>query len=111
MRLCKALPRAVLKKWLKLPCAKLVIQDFPVKIKGEQLVIGDCSVQSSSLARHIQHCKEIFLFAATLGAGVDRAIQKHSLLRPSMRRCVCTVRPLLLLKRGVTRWTPVCRNK
>ncbi len=79
----QSLAQSCMEEVAEIAVCKACYARLPVDISGERLMIGDCCVRSSSLARHIQHCSEVFLFAATLGAGVDRAIQKYSLLKPS----------------------------
>jgi cobalamin-dependent methionine synthase I len=40
--------------------------------------LGPLRVQSRGLSRHLEGCAEAYLFAATLGAGVDRLMQLYS---------------------------------
>ncbi len=42
------------------------------------LQIGELQVDSADLAGHLRGCKEAFLFAATLGAPVDRLLRRYS---------------------------------
>jgi len=50
---------------------------FPLSIEGERLSIGPLSVESRNLTKALAGCESVFLFAATLGAGVDRLIARH----------------------------------
>ena len=50
---------------------------FPLRIDGEALDFGDGTLafRSRDLARNLRGCDRAFLFAATLGAGVDRLVR------------------------------------
>lgn len=48
-----------------------------VCVEGEQTALGPLKLTSRALARHLENCKEAYLFAATLGAGVDRLMQAY----------------------------------
>ncbi len=47
-------------------------------VEGEQIALGPLKLTSRALARHLENCKEAYLFAATLGAGVDRLMQTYT---------------------------------
>lgn len=48
---------------------------FPLARPGEGVLeLGGLSIESRSLARHLQGCEQAALFAATLGAPVDRLL-------------------------------------
>ncbi len=49
-----------------------------VRTEGEQIALGPLRLQSRGLTRHLIGCKEAYLFAATLGAGVDRLMQTYT---------------------------------
>lgn len=49
----------------------IVVGENSVKIGGTELI-------SRNLAEHLQGCKEAFLFALTLGAGVDTLIRRYT---------------------------------
>ena len=49
----------------------------PVRLEGETVRLGGLPVESRSLARHLQGCPEAFLFAATLGPGVDQLLRRY----------------------------------
>lgn len=51
---------------------------LPVMAEGETILISVLHIQSRALLRHLEGCNEAFLFAATLGAGVDRLMQMYS---------------------------------
>ena len=48
-----------------------------VGMQGECIALGPLKLTSRSLARNLEGCQEAYLFAATLGAGVDRLMQKY----------------------------------
>jgi hypothetical protein len=50
---------------------------------GEHLDLGFAKVDSKALAKSLEGCKRIILFAATVGAGVDRLIVKYNLISPA----------------------------
>lgn len=50
---------------------------FSVVCEGETILIAGLSWQSRALARHLAGCTEAYLFAATLGAGVDRLMHVY----------------------------------
>ena len=53
------------------------------KIEDDVIWLGTRQVRSWSLARHLQGCDEAFLFAATLGTGIDRLLQRYNRLQVS----------------------------
>ncbi len=63
---------------------KAVYSSFPLERgEGVNLDLGFAKVQSKSLARNLEGCDHIVLFAATVGAGVDRLIAKYNRLSPA----------------------------
>lgn len=55
----------------------------PVKIASTKVSLGEMSVESQALSRHLQDCPEAFLFAATLGPGVDQLLRRYGRLQVS----------------------------
>jgi hypothetical protein len=53
------------------------------RIEGDTVRLGALSVESRSLAEHLSGCSEAYLFAATLGTGVDQLLRRYSQLRVS----------------------------
>ena len=41
-----------------------------------RLVIGQMEIRSKSLSRNLKGCRQVVLFGATLGAGVDRLMRR-----------------------------------
>ena len=63
---------------------KAVYDVFPLMHgEGEALDLGFARVNSHSLFLNLNGCKKIALFAATVGAGVDRLILKYNRLSPA----------------------------
>ncbi len=56
----------------------------PVNYLGEDcLNCGFGEFKSATLMKNLQGCKEVFIFAVTLGLGVDRLLTQLSLVSPS----------------------------
>ena len=65
-----------------LKCSLCYIR-LPLSINGSLCSIGDISVESADLAKHLDGCDSVVVFAATVGIGLDRLIAKHGKLSPS----------------------------
>ena len=61
---------------------KAVYAIFDLKIDGDLCDLGVFQVCSRDLAAHLAGCKRVILFAATVGATIDRELQKQSRLSP-----------------------------
>lgn len=59
-------------------------------IKDDTASLCGLRFKSASLCAHLQGCTHAYLFAATLGAGVDRLISRYS--AESMSKAYCTDR-------------------
>lgn len=59
---------------------------YPLQL-GDPIHLGFTQVRSKDLAKNLAGCTKIILFAATIGAGADRLLQKYSRLSPA--RAVC----------------------
>jgi len=57
--------------------------EFPVRSSGDQLDLGFAVTASKALARHLQNCESVILFAATVGIGLDRLIARYSRISPA----------------------------
>ena len=53
-------------------------QRVPIIRSGNSLDLGFQSTQSRSLTKNLEGCREAFLFAVTLGIGVDRLLMRLS---------------------------------
>lgn len=55
---------------------------YPVKM-AEQIELGFARLESQSLRRNLAGCREIVLFAATIGLEIDRLIARYAHLSPA----------------------------
>lgn len=62
---------------------KVCYVELPVAITAETCDFGSLTVQSQNLAKNLQGCKTVVLFAATLGVEIDRLIAKYGRISPS----------------------------
>lgn len=78
--------KAVLNECLSLSERELVFKvcytTLPLSLKNDVCDFKDFSVRSSDLAKNLRDCDKVFLFAATVGVGIDRLILKYSRLSP-----------------------------
>lgn len=56
---------------------------FDLKIENELCDLGVMQIRSQALAKHLDGCHRVILFAATLGATFDRELQKQTRLSPA----------------------------
>ena len=57
-------------------------QKFPVNKQGNKLYLGFAQTNSADLAKNLDGCDGILLFAATVGIEIDRLIIKYSKFSP-----------------------------
>ena len=62
---------------------KVCFAKTTVKIHGDEIDLGFARVRSHSLAICLEGCCEVIVFAATVGAQIDRFIEKYSIASPS----------------------------
>lgn len=62
---------------------KAVYGVFPIGFRENGLDLGFSAVDSKALAKNLEGCDKIVLFAATAGAGIDRLILKYSKTSPA----------------------------
>lgn len=55
---------------------------FPVKITEKSIDLFFAKTESADLAKNLQGCTQILVFAATVGVGIDRLILKYSKISP-----------------------------
>lgn len=60
-----------------------VMRRFPISLTGDTVQAGGMELKSRLLVRNLQDCQEAVFFAATLGSGVDRLLQKYLKLQVS----------------------------
>lgn len=65
----------------KLTC-NICYRKFPISKQGTALNLGFAQTTSADLAKNLDGCDGIFLFAATLGIEIDRLIMKYGKLSP-----------------------------
>ncbi len=58
-------------------CFTHALLRLPITMEGETVSVSGLCIHSRSLLRHLEGCKEGILFAASLGAGVDRLMQAY----------------------------------
>lgn len=63
-----------------------VSRRFPLVLEGNDIWAGGQHFHSGKLARNLKDCTEVLFFAATLGNGVDRLLNKY--LRLQMSKAV-----------------------
>lgn len=63
---------------------RFVSRTMPLTVGEHSVKVGDRMFDSVELARHLEGCDEVVLFAATLGSSVDRLLQRDMLLVPSL---------------------------
>jgi hypothetical protein len=49
---------------------------YPCTVTGNGVLFADCRISSRSLAAHLKGCRELYLFAATLGPAPDRLVSR-----------------------------------
>ncbi len=62
---------------------KAVYTHIPVKFEGNCADFGFCKTESESLRKFLAGSSNAYIFAATIGIGADRLINKYSTLSPS----------------------------
>lgn len=58
-------------------------REFPLAHRDGKIDLGFTRLASASLEENLRGCGQVVLFAATVGLGLDRLIQKYSLLSPA----------------------------
>lgn len=56
---------------------------FPIEKESGGLNFGFMKTDSADLAKNLQNCQEIILFAATVGSDLERLIRKYSAISPA----------------------------
>lgn len=60
---------------------------LPVKSDGSVVTMPCGEIESKNLAKNLQGCEKVIVFAATVGVGIDRLITKYSRLSPAKALC------------------------
>ncbi len=77
-------------------------QKFPISLHGTCCNLGFASTTSKDLAKNLENCTDIVLFAASIGIELDREIQKASVFSPAQA--------LLLQALGTERIEALCEQ-
>ena len=83
----KLLIKANLSKLAACAEARHVYAVLPVKVKKNAVVFDELHISSEDLARHLEGCSKALLFAATLGAGVDRTAIRNAVANSAKAMC------------------------
>lgn len=57
--------------------------EFPITFGGSDIDLGFAKTTSKALRSRLEGCREILLFAATVGIGIDRFIARYAVLSPT----------------------------
>lgn len=79
----KAIAEDLLPKLRAAASPKVCYAEYPVVFEGGSVKVGGITSDSASLRRNLEGCRRAYIFAATVGLGVDRLISKYSRLAPS----------------------------
>lgn len=63
---------------------RCVSRTMPASVKDGVVTVGALAIRSADLARHLDACDEVIVFGATLGSGVDRLLQRDTLMAPAL---------------------------
>lgn len=58
-------------------------REFAVSVAGDEIDLGFVRVSSASLAKHLAGCSRAVIFAATVGAQLDRLILRYNTVSPA----------------------------
>lgn len=56
---------------------KAVSRRYACQVSEKEVAFEDCRIVSRNLARHLRGCRELYLFAATLGPEPDRLVMRY----------------------------------
>lgn len=62
---------------------KAVWRRSTISVEGDDVIFDFGRIKSKSLCKNLEGCKEVFIFAATAGIGVDRLLLKYKSLDPA----------------------------
>ena len=79
---------------------RVCFAELPLRVEGDEVILGEARVRSVSLARQLRGCSRAVLFAATVGNEPDRLIARYQRISPS--------RALLIQAIGSERAEAVC---
>lgn len=67
---------------------KLCYGSYPLSIKGDLCHLGFAEVISRDLAKCLDGCDGVIVFAATVGLELDRLINRYGRIEPSLSLCL-----------------------
>ena len=73
----------VMREIEKLAEYKVCYATFPLDVEGDRCRIEGLEIESAQLAKNLKNCHTVLLFAATVGVGVDRFLQRLQHLSPA----------------------------
>lgn len=77
-----------LEELLPLLTYRVCFASFPIVREEEGLNLGFVKTPSENLAKHLDGCSRVTVFAATLGVAPDRLIARHEVLSPLKALCI-----------------------
>ena len=83
-----ALLSSALEEALAVLTPVVVYASFPVRWEGERLDLGFSQIDSHDLARALDGCERVLVFAATVGIGIDRLLIRYGRLSPARALCM-----------------------
>jgi len=64
-------------------CYKVCYARFPLEVCGDELLLGFARTSSKGLRKNLASCREIVLFAATVGLGTERLAARYAHIAPA----------------------------
>ena len=58
---------------------KSIYREYPCKVNGDKVLLGEYAIQSANLAKNLKGCERAVLLAATIGRAADFMVKKYSL--------------------------------
>ena len=65
-----------------------VVKQLPCTVASDYVTIDTLEIKSTSLAIHLGNCAQVYIFAATLGADVDRLILQRTKIDSTEALCI-----------------------
>lgn len=62
---------------------KICFTEVDLTIKENQILLGNISFENEKYAKKLAECEKAIIFAATVGIGIDRLIEKYSIISPA----------------------------
>lgn len=71
-----------LKEYFSVASYKAVFTTSDILVLDGEVKFEFCCLKSDALCKNLSECKKAYIFAATVGVGVDRLITKYSVISP-----------------------------